>query len=90
MPRLAIPPRRVWLQRGRVGPDRSHDARKQARVHPVRILDGHVRLRRHVAVDDCGRILNPMLVDGQVHGAWRKGWLRRCSKRSFSTTRGTR
>ena len=23
---------------------------------------------RHVAVDDCGRILNPLLVDGQQHG----------------------
>ncbi len=29
---------------------------------------GDVRVLRHVAVDDCGRILNPMLVTGQVHG----------------------
>ena len=29
---------------------------------------GDTRLLRHVAVDDCGRILNPMLVEGQVHG----------------------
>ena len=29
---------------------------------------GDTRLLRHVAVDDCGRILNPMLVRGQVHG----------------------
>ena len=29
---------------------------------------GDTRLLRHVAVDDCGRILNPMLVQGQVHG----------------------
>jgi carbon-monoxide dehydrogenase large subunit len=28
---------------------------------------------RHVAVDDCGRILNPMLVDGQVHGGTAQG-----------------
>ena len=28
---------------------------------------------RHVAVDDCGRILNPMLVDGQVHGGLASG-----------------
>ncbi|MEX2275071.1 MAG: xanthine dehydrogenase family protein molybdopterin-binding subunit [Actinomycetota bacterium] len=34
---------------------------------------GDVRLRRHVAVDDCGRILNPMLVDGQVHGGLAQG-----------------
>ncbi|HEV3469660.1 MAG TPA: xanthine dehydrogenase family protein molybdopterin-binding subunit [Pyrinomonadaceae bacterium] len=29
---------------------------------------GEVELRRYVAVDDCGRVINPMLVDGQVHG----------------------
>ena len=27
---------------------------------------GEVRLVRHVAVDDCGRVLNPALVEGQV------------------------
>jgi carbon-monoxide dehydrogenase large subunit len=34
---------------------------------------GLVRPLRHVAVDDCGRILNPMLVDGQVHGGIGQG-----------------
>ena len=29
---------------------------------------GKVRLRRHVAVDDCGTVLNPLLVEGQQHG----------------------
>ncbi len=29
---------------------------------------GEVELRRYVAVDDCGRVINPMIVDGQVHG----------------------
>ena len=29
---------------------------------------GDTRALRHVAVDDCGRILNPLLVQGQVHG----------------------
>jgi carbon-monoxide dehydrogenase large subunit len=29
---------------------------------------GRVRPVRHVAVDDCGRILNPLLVAGQQHG----------------------
>ncbi len=29
---------------------------------------GHVRLVRHVACDDAGTIINPLLVDGQVHG----------------------
>lgn len=34
---------------------------------------GAVSLVRHVSVDDCGRILNPMLVDGQVHGGTAQG-----------------
>ncbi len=29
---------------------------------------GDVRLEKYVAVDDCGNVLNPLLVDGQVHG----------------------
>jgi carbon-monoxide dehydrogenase large subunit len=34
---------------------------------------GGVELLRHVAVDDCGRILNPMLVTGQQHGGIAQG-----------------
>jgi carbon-monoxide dehydrogenase large subunit len=34
---------------------------------------GYVEVVRHIAVDDCGRILNPMLVDGQVHGGLASG-----------------
>jgi len=29
---------------------------------------GDVRLMKYIAVDDCGNVLNPLLVDGQVHG----------------------
>jgi carbon-monoxide dehydrogenase large subunit len=29
---------------------------------------GKVSIKRYVAVDDCGRVINPMIVDGQVHG----------------------
>ena len=29
---------------------------------------GHVDLKRYVAVDDCGPQINPMIVEGQVHG----------------------
>jgi carbon-monoxide dehydrogenase large subunit len=34
---------------------------------------GQVRPVRHVAVDDCGRILNPLLVTGQQHGGIAQG-----------------
>jgi carbon-monoxide dehydrogenase large subunit len=29
---------------------------------------GRVEIKRYVAVDDCGRVINPMIVDGQVQG----------------------
>ncbi|MGH9056269.1 MAG: xanthine dehydrogenase family protein molybdopterin-binding subunit, partial [Acidimicrobiales bacterium] len=34
---------------------------------------GRVSMRRHVAVDDCGKILNPLLVRGQQHGGIAQG-----------------
>ena len=34
---------------------------------------GQVKVRRYVAVDDCGNILNPLLVDGQIHGGVAQG-----------------
>jgi carbon-monoxide dehydrogenase large subunit len=34
---------------------------------------GQVRLVRHVAVDDCGVVVNPLLCDGQVHGGLAQG-----------------
>jgi carbon-monoxide dehydrogenase large subunit len=34
---------------------------------------GVVKIRRFVAVDDCGNIINPMIVDGQIHGGLSMG-----------------
>jgi carbon-monoxide dehydrogenase large subunit len=34
---------------------------------------GAVNLLRHVAVDDAGRVLNPLLLDGQRHGGIAQG-----------------
>jgi carbon-monoxide dehydrogenase large subunit len=34
---------------------------------------GRVTLRRHVAVDDCGPVLNPLLAEGQRHGGIAQG-----------------
>jgi carbon-monoxide dehydrogenase large subunit len=34
---------------------------------------GRVRPRAHIAVDDCGRVLNPLLVEGQQHGGLAQG-----------------
>jgi carbon-monoxide dehydrogenase large subunit len=34
---------------------------------------GDISIRRYVAVDDCGRIINPLIVAGQVHGGVAQG-----------------
>jgi carbon-monoxide dehydrogenase large subunit len=34
---------------------------------------GEVRLERYVVVEDCGRIVNPTIVEGQVHGGVAQG-----------------
>ncbi len=39
-----------------------------AAVVEVDAETGAVRILRYVAVDDCGTIINPMIVEGQVHG----------------------
>jgi carbon-monoxide dehydrogenase large subunit len=42
-------------------------------VVEVSLETGEVRLDRMVAVDDCGNVLNPMLVEGQLHGSLMQG-----------------
>jgi len=34
---------------------------------------GHVRLRKYVCVDDVGTVVNPLIVEGQVHGGLAQG-----------------
>jgi len=34
---------------------------------------GDVKVRRFVAVDDCGHIINPLIVEGQIHGGLTMG-----------------
>lgn len=34
---------------------------------------GHIALLRHVVVDDAGQIINPLMVEGQVHGGAAQG-----------------
>ena len=57
-----------FRQRGSTFPFGAHVA-----IVDVDTGTGDVRLLRHVAVDDCGRILNPVLVRGQQHGGIGQG-----------------
>lgn len=42
-------------------------------VVEVDVETGRVELIRHVACDDAGRVLNPMLLEGQIHGGVAQG-----------------
>ena len=57
----------------RFQPDYTYPFGAHVAVVEVDTETGDVRLLRHVAVDDCGKILNPMLVEGQVHGGLGQG-----------------
>jgi aerobic carbon-monoxide dehydrogenase large subunit len=57
----------------RFQPDYTYPFGAHVAVVEVDTETGDLRLIRHVAVDDCGRILNPMLVEGQVHGGLAQG-----------------
>ena len=35
---------------------------------------GEVHVRRFLAVDDCGTVINPMIVEGQIHGGLTEGF----------------
>ncbi len=39
----------------------------------VALETGEVTIRRMVTVDDCGNVLNPMIVEGQMHGSLMQG-----------------
>jgi carbon-monoxide dehydrogenase large subunit len=43
------------------------------RVVEVDAQTGAVAIERYVAVDDCGVVINPMVVDGQLHGGIAQG-----------------
>jgi len=34
---------------------------------------GRVAIRRYAVIEDCGRVINPMIVEGQIHGAVAQG-----------------
>jgi carbon-monoxide dehydrogenase large subunit len=39
----------------------------------VDVATGEIDLKRYVAIDDVGNVINPMIVDGQVHGGIAQG-----------------
>ena len=69
----AVPRSRAPLRSGARHQGRDPDADRVSRRRAHREVEidrdtGEVDLLRYVAVDDCGRILNHVLLDGQLHG----------------------
>ena len=50
---------------------------------------GAVRIERYSACDDCGRQINPMIVEGQLHGGITQGIGRRSTRARCTTTTGS-
>lgn len=57
-----------WVQSEATVPFGTHIS-----VVEVDLDTGEVEVLRHIACDDCGRIFNRMIVDGQVHGGIAQG-----------------
>jgi len=55
------------------GTDSTYPFGAHVSVVEVDTETGAVQMLRHIAVDDCGRILNPLLVSGQQHGGIAQG-----------------
>jgi carbon-monoxide dehydrogenase large subunit len=56
-----------------VTPDSSYPFGAHLAVVEVDVETGLTKLRRHVTVDDSGKIANPMLAEGQIHGGIAQG-----------------
>jgi carbon-monoxide dehydrogenase large subunit len=56
------------------GPDRGSTASGvHAMVVDVDVETATVKVKRYLVVHDCGRIINPLLVEGQIHGGVAQG-----------------
>src|SRR5690606_19152927 len=54
-------------------PDRNFPSGIQLAVVEVDIQTGAVKVCDFAAVDDCGRVINPTIVEGQLHGGVAQG-----------------
>src|SRR5690606_2497098 len=58
----------TWVQEQATVPFGTHVS-----VVEIDTETGDVEVLRHIACDDCGRVLNKVIVDGQVHGGVAQG-----------------
>ena len=71
--RLYPAPNRVWKPPTTSGRTRRHRQRRPCHDRRSRSRDGHAEDLRYVTVHDCGNMINPLIVDGQVQGGIAQG-----------------
>lgn len=64
----AAPDGRLWAEHDFAQEDGTYSFGADIAVVEVDLDTGKVTLERIIAVDDCGNVLNPQIVEGQVHG----------------------
>ncbi len=69
----AAPGGRLHAEGGFTQDDGTYPFGAHVAVVEVDTETGHVSLSRLVAVDDCGNVVNPTIVEGQVHGGLAQG-----------------
>ena len=85
-----LEPARCATSSTSTAPTRRSRSARTSSVVEVDTETGSVTMLRHVAVDDCGRILNPLLVAGQQHGGIAQGAAQALYEWVATTTTATR
>ena len=65
--------RRAWPRAAHYDPPGTFSNACHVAIVEVDVETGRVKLEKFLAVEDAGRIINPMIADGQVHGGIAQG-----------------
>ncbi len=60
-------------ERGRMNASTTYTNASHAAIVRVDLETGEVKVLLYIVAHDCGRVINPMLVDGQIHGGVAQG-----------------
>ena len=83
---------RAGIERRRLVLHRSYGVPYGIHVAVVRVDrdTGEVEIERYLVAYDVGRAVNPMLIEGQIVGGWRRASAARCMRSSSTTSAASR
>ncbi len=70
-------------------PDATFSNSAHAAIIEVDPVTGKLDFLKYVIVHDCGRVINPLIVEGQVYGGWRRASAARSMSTSCLTSKGS-